>query len=242
MYSVVLMTALTAGTQSPEWFWRNCAGCYGCHGCWGCHGCSGCWGWSTYHGNLCHGCYGGCHGCFGWYGSYSQYAWYGGYSEFGVYAPTYGCHGVMGCYGCYGCYGGLSCYGAPLPHHGFWREEVVPDQEKKKDGVKIEETPLPKEKKKEKSSEELSRARVIIEVPADARLYIDGQLMKSKSTRRVIQTPDLLPGETYFYDLKVELVRDGRTVVETQKVLLRPGQVSTASFATLGNNAAASAK
>ncbi|MFO0969428.1 MAG: TIGR03000 domain-containing protein [Gemmataceae bacterium] len=87
-----------------------------------------------------------------------------------------------------------------------------------------------------------NRARVVIDVPADAKLYIDGHLMKTTSARRIFQTPDLVAGQTYFYDLKVEVVREGKTLSETQRVLLRPGYSATASFATMDRAETATAR
>jgi uncharacterized protein (TIGR03000 family) len=105
---------------------------------------------------------------------------------------------------------------------------------------KSDEPPLPREKKA--GVLESNRARVAIDVPADAKLYIDGQLMKTGSTRRVFQTPDLDAGKLYFYDLRVEVVRDGRVVSEEQRIILRPGQVASASFADLGESAERTAR
>lgn len=74
MYTLVLMTALTTGTQAPDhWYGVPQAGCYyGCAGCHGCVGGVGCMGRPTYPGCVgchncyqCHGCY-GCHGCWNW--------------------------------------------------------------------------------------------------------------------------------------------------------------------------------
>ncbi len=226
MYTVVLMAALTGGSASTG-FWPG-------HGCNGCHGCHG-WGYSTYSGNLCHGCY----GASPWNGCQGNY--YGVHSTFSVYAPV-ACVGCFGCTGCYGCYGGWSCYGVALPHHGYWNEcppgVVVP--ERKKDELNIEETPLPKEQKAKPKSEK--QARVSFEVPATARVYIDGQLMKSGAGKRVFQTPELAPGEVYFYDVRVEVVRDGQTLSHTQRIILHPGTEVTASFPNLDAQATAAAQ
>ena len=232
MYSVVMMAALTAGSTSTGNWFRN-SGCHGCHG----------WGHSTYAGNLCHGCYGvGSHGTYGHWGSYGSY---GHYNSFSVYTPST-CFGTFGCVGCYGCYGGWSCYGTALPHHGYWHEcpqgviapqEAVPGRVAPGRDPKIEETPLPREKK-----EDQVRARISIDVPAGAKVYLDGQLMRSTDTKRVFQTPALVPGQTYFYDVRVEIVRDGQTVSETQRVVLQPGQVAVAAFPNLNNRDTATAQ
>jgi uncharacterized protein (TIGR03000 family) len=77
-----------------------------------------------------------------------------------------------------------------------------------------------------------TRAKLIVEVPADAKLYIDDQLMKTPSTRRVYSTPDLEQGQAYYYVVKVEVVRDGQVQTETKRVILRAGEVIRADFST----------
>jgi uncharacterized protein (TIGR03000 family) len=95
-----------------------------------------------------------------------------------------------------------------------------------------EQGPEPKKKKKEGNGDD-TRARLIVQLPADAKLFIDGNLMKSTSEKRTFITPVLRPEQTYFYDLRAEVVRDGRTVASTQRVILRPGQAIQASFPNL---------
>jgi uncharacterized protein (TIGR03000 family) len=80
MYSMVLMAALTTGTDLPDWGRRG--GCCGCYGGWGWGGCYG--GWGGY-GGWGYG-YGGLGGGYG--------GWGGGYGGRGGYvyaplAPTY---------------------------------------------------------------------------------------------------------------------------------------------------------
>jgi len=89
-----------------------------------------------------------------------------------------------------------------------------------------ETTPAPREK----MSGDYDRARILVQVPDDAKLYIDGNLMRTGSSNRVFQTPVLQTGKTYYYDLRVEVVRDGQTVVQEKQVLLRPGQEVSAAF------------
>jgi uncharacterized protein (TIGR03000 family) len=85
-----------------------------------------------------------------------------------------------------------------------------------------------------KKNEEQARARVIVDLPADAKLFVDGQYMHTTSARRMIQTPELIAGNVYYYELKAEIVRDGQTISAQQRVILRAGEIATASFADLG--------
>ena len=61
-------------------------------------------------------------------------------------------------------------------------------------------------------------------MPEDARLYVDGVLMKTASAKRAFVTPLLQSGKTYYYTLKAEMVRDGQTVVVNGQVVIQPGQ------------------
>jgi uncharacterized protein (TIGR03000 family) len=76
MYSVVMMMALSGGTEVADFGRRGCRG-----GCSGAYACSGC------YGGGCQGCYGGYSSCRGGYGCYG------------------GPFNAMGCYGG-GCCGG----------------------------------------------------------------------------------------------------------------------------------------
>jgi uncharacterized protein (TIGR03000 family) len=112
---------------------------------------------------------------------------------------------------------------------------------------KAEQTPLPKEKiipkAKVPGDEEVrvpNKARVIVQLPVDAKLFIDDQPMKTASDRRVFQTPNLNPGQVYFYDIRAEIEVNGQRVSETQRVILRPGEVANATFPNLMNAATGS--
>ena len=168
-------------------------------------------------GGGCHGCYGGCYGsCYGGcYGScYGGACW--GSSCYGYYGPGYGCYGgwgysygCHGCYGCWGCYGG--CYGSVQ-----MAVPVRPD--------------LPPPKDKDEVVAAPAKAKLIVELPADAKLYIDDQLMKTGSGHRVFSTPSLERGQAYYYMVRAEVVRDGKKVEKTKRVIVRPGEDARASF------------
>jgi uncharacterized protein (TIGR03000 family) len=213
MYSVVLMAALTTGAAGENCHWG--CGCYGGNygGCYG-----GCYGGYGYGGGYYGGCYGGCYGGGRYYGG-------GGYG---------GCYG--GCYGGYagyGAYGGWSCYGG-----GTYGPVVVPS------GVPVNPGPggAPEKLGEPKKQDETTRAKVMIDVPANAKLYIDDQPMSNKTGQRAFLTPPLVRGQTYFYDVKIVVTVDGREKAETQRVILRAGDVVAASFTTPQNNGTATAQ
>ncbi|MCS6850462.1 MAG: TIGR03000 domain-containing protein [Gemmataceae bacterium] len=183
---------------------------------WGCYG-YGCHAWYGCH-SWC-GCYGWGHG---WCGSYGWgHGWCGHYGWHGCYA----CHGSYGCYGCYGCCG-----------HSVVPAPVAPVTPPATPPAKPEPIPPPK-----KEGEGNAAARLIIDIPQGAKLYIDDQLMNGTATRRLFNTPVLERGQMYYYMVRVELERDGRTIRDEKPVIVRAGQVARADFAELGTKDAASA-
>jgi uncharacterized protein (TIGR03000 family) len=85
----------------------------------------------------------------------------------------------------------------------------------------------------EKKSALETPARLVVELPADAKLFVDDQLMKTSSARRIFNTPALQVGQTYYYILRAEVEIDGKPVAETKRVLVRAGEEVKANFAEL---------
>jgi uncharacterized protein (TIGR03000 family) len=147
-------------------------------------------------------CY-GCGGCYGCYGS---------------------CFGCGGCYGgCYGglCFGCVGYYGGIYPSYAVTTPVMPPAM-----SPPAEAAPKPREDKPTAGS----TARLTIEVPTGAKLFIDDQLMKGTATKRKFYTPKLEPGQRYYYMVRVEMERDGRTVSEEKKVVLTGGDQIAAEF------------
>lgn len=220
MYTVVLMAALTSGHDTPDFLFRcrggrggrsscHCSGYYG--GGYGCH----CGGYGGYGGGGGYGRgYGGAYGygCLGCYGCHGYMTGYGhGYGTYG-YTGAYACYGGWTCYGCAGATPGY----APgyAPYQPMPKAPVAAPQYYEQTGV---------------------QARVTMQVPPDARVFVDGMPTRATSEHRVFTTPPLEPGRTYYYEVRVEVVRDGRTLSETQQLVVRPGETASASFASLGN-------
>ena len=73
-------------------------------------------------------------------------------------------------------------------------------------------------------------ATIVVNLPANARLIVDGTATKSTSERRTLVTPELEAGATYVYTLRAEIVVDGETVAQVQEVNVRGGETSTVRF------------
>jgi uncharacterized protein (TIGR03000 family) len=236
MYSVVLMTAMMTATTSPAWH-RGCSSCscscysgyagYAGYAGYGCYGCSGCGGCTVQGYGFAGGCYGYHGGCYGGWGIYTGDPYLGG------------------CTGCYGCYGGYACYGIPVPISTQQPQRPSADpfpainpNPPVSDKDKPEVVVPPAEKKKEApkkpgEGEEQVRAKVRIEIPEGGKLFVDGRLINVTPGTRIFQTPALAAGETYFYDIRIEVERQGAIQSEQRRVIIRSGEDVAVSFPNL---------
>ncbi len=236
MYGIVLMAAMAGGVEAPEFgrrgcscsscycscsscysycscsSWCSCSSCKGsrrhsrCHGCHGCHSSCHCSGYSYCHG--CSGCHGYCHGggyCSGYCSGYCTGGYCSGYCTGGYCTGGY----------CTGCYGGCAVpYAAPI-------------MKAPEGGKVIEEKKI--EKKQEGSV--AAPARIIVNLPANAKLTVDGEMTTSTSATRVFESPTLPAGRLFTYTLKAEYNRDGRNVVVAKDVKITAGETVNVSLA-----------
>ena len=87
-----------------------------------------------------------------------------------------------------------------------------------------EKVPAPKSTTPEKEAALPAPATIIVSLPAEAKLLIDDAGTASTSTLRAFVSPSLEPGKEFYYTLKGELERDGRTYTTSQRVVVRAGQ------------------
>jgi len=75
-----------------------------------------------------------------------------------------------------------------------------------------------------------NQATVVVELPADARLFADGAPITLTGPVRVFRTPELQTGLKYSYTLKVEVDRGGRVASDTKVVDIEPGKTTRVRF------------
>ena len=223
MYQVILATALATSAAAPN----HCFSRFHCYSSCSCYAyaCNGCHGGPYVNPVFGYGCAGGCYGyhggCYGGFGVFTQESWY------------------YGCTGCYGCYGGYSGYGVPVPMQPLNLKEqksgdpfppINPDAKKKPS----EEVPLPKEKKKEvKNGNDGARGTLKITLPEGAKMFVDGQHINVAPGTHTLRTPVLTPGQTYYYDVRIEVMRDSGTIADERRVYVRPGEETAPVFANI---------
>lgn len=216
MYSVVMLAAMTASAPETPQFGlrgRGCVGVYSCYGyssCWGCAGCVGCVG--------CTGCWGG-----GYLGPRVAVANAGGWH---FYAPYLGNAG--------GRYGYAPGYGyrlAPVANEGpRVSTDVWGADYRYSASTPFPPAPKPEGEKREKDENLKGSARLLLEVPADARVYIDGQLTRSTNAVRSFHTPPLKDGETFYYEVRVETPSGQKPIVQDKRIYVRANEVVRESF------------
>ena len=203
MYSAVLVLALTAGNDSVDFSRNRCNG-GGCSAtvCSSSHGCSN--GGCSSRGGLFHRGHGcsASHGCSTVSHGCASSCSNGCSSRGGLFHRNRGsnccCAPVVVCSGA--CSGGVIIDGGTTP-------KVMPKSEK-----------VPEPKK--------TSATIVVSLPAEARLFVDGNATTSTSETRTLVTPALETGSTYLYTFRAEI----GTEVQTQQVEVRGGQISNVRF------------
>jgi uncharacterized protein (TIGR03000 family) len=234
MYSVILMAALTTNTaEAPQWMLKG-GGCMGglylhsgsygsCMGCWGAAwggfggGCQGCWGFGS-----------------GWWGAGYGGEWGAGYgggwgAGYGGYANGWGCYGCMGCHGAFNGYGD---YMTPAPAYTQANPIVVPSAPAgaapAAGGTGT--PPATPGTTGRAASYGTNTAKLTIEKPADARLFVDDIPVLSDQTSKSFVTPTLAANQAYYYTVRVEMTRAGKPVAESRRVVVRAGDTITETF------------
>jgi uncharacterized protein (TIGR03000 family) len=74
-----------------------------------------------------------------------------------------------------------------------------------------------------------------VNVPADAKVFINGQSTNSTGDRRQYTSTGLQPVAVYGYRVRVEFVRDGKPISEEKTVQLTAGQTGSLAFSAAPN-------
>jgi len=161
-----------------------------------------------------------------------------------------------GCYGssCFGCYGGGVVAAAPLgvPAVGIptgspkvtmppaGDATVIPQSEAERDAIRNLLDKLrkgkqpPDEAAKSTAPKAAATAHLTVNLPAEARLWVDQVECPLTSAVRAFDTPPLQPGQVYYYTLRVQVNRPGGPVTDSQRVLVSAGQNVSVNFTNVG--------
>lgn len=75
-----------------------------------------------------------------------------------------------------------------------------------------------------------NRGLIVVSLPADARLFLDNLPSAVGANLRSFISPELEVGKNYFYTVRVEVERGGKTLTESQRVYFQPGREVRVSF------------
>jgi uncharacterized protein (TIGR03000 family) len=67
-------------------------------------------------------------------------------------------------------------------------------------------------------------AQITLRVPADARVWFDGEPTRQSGTTRAFVSPTLAPGRAYVYMVRVRWEEDGDVVEKTRRLKIRAGE------------------
>src|SRR5262249_35192024 len=84
-----------------------------------------------------------------------------------------------------------------------------------------------------------TQATVVVKLPADATLFVDGERANLTSDTRSFVTPSLEADRDYVYTMKVEATRNGEVVTRTERVLVHAGRTTRVDFGELNAKAVA---
>jgi uncharacterized protein (TIGR03000 family) len=92
---------------------------------------------------------------------------------------------------------------------------------------------VPKQKDKDGKATGMSEApaTILVTLPAEAKLTVDGAPTTSTSSERRLVSPTLQPGREYYYTLTAEISRDGQAPIrQTQRITVRAGEETRVPF------------
>lgn len=79
------------------------------------------------------------------------------------------------------------------------------------------------------------RAVLALQVPADAKIWVQGEATKQDGAVRTFVSPPLEPGKTYTYAVKAQWTENGKPVEQSQNVTVRAGNRSQLLFLPRGS-------
>ncbi len=246
MYSVVLATMIAAGSTTPAFchsahhrYYASCySSCYCCsYSCYSCYS-----GYSGYSGYCCS--YSHCHRpLFSHHCCHTSYI----YVAPSCCSVSYCCSATRVYYApCTTCATTYSVPATtapptvvPVPQSSssevdaLRREvEALRAKVKQSEGV-----PAPKQPQEEGNAR-VRNSRIVVNLPADARLFVDNVECPLQGTVRAFNTPNLDPSRVYMYTMRVELARDGQTVRDAQQITIVPGVDVQVNFNNVTQTAA----
>ena len=240
--------------------YHGCGGCYGCYGCYGCSGCSGCCGWSGCCGYVAvvpvyaaPVYYPGCYGCGGYAATYPS-----GHGQAPMMRPADEVGSEMAPATVLikaakdlevKVDGKLTTRtavettfttpilaGDKTYTYVFTAEKTIDgkkETEKKEVTVRAGKKTVVDFTKfgTEADNTTTDTAKVTVIFPSEGKLVVNDVVISIKG-KQTFETPKLNPGQRYFYNVKADLVKGGKTTSETRRIDIMAGKSVTVDFST----------
>jgi uncharacterized protein (TIGR03000 family) len=108
--------------------------------------------------------------------------------------------------------------------------EPAPCPEPEKKAEPIPEKPKEVKPEEKKAAQLSTRSTIVVSLPADAKLQVQGKQTTTEGQERTFATPDLHAGDVCAYTLSAEIVVDGKKVTQSRTVNFRAGEVVKVQF------------
>ena len=114
----------------------------------------------------------------------------------------------------------------PGPFDNPAQPRAVPGVEVEREGRK----PTVRQKLPINPPADANRGTVVVRLPADAKLFVEGKPLTVTNGERTFVTPPLPSDRDALYSFKAEFTRDGETVTVAKKVKVRAGDTASVEF------------
>jgi uncharacterized protein (TIGR03000 family) len=158
-----------------------------------------------------------------WHARRAARAW--SHSSGGSYGSSYSSYGSSGG-SSGGSYGGSYGGGYGVPYQYGTPVESAPMEY----GAPTEAAPMTPPDTAPAASLDRETGGMTVSVPANAKVFVNGKPTTSTGALREYISRGLEPGYQYNYEVRVEVVRDGKTVADTKTVALRAGRLEHVAF------------
>ena len=172
------------------------------------------------------GGYGGGRGGYGGYGGYGR--GYGGYGRgYGGYGYGFGVglgYGLAAGYAPYYGYGGYAA--GYVPYYAGMRSAYFPPST---DVVPVDPVPaVPNDAQPQPATD--NKAHLMLIVPEDAEVWFQGQKTTRTGAEREFVSPELAPGKTFTYTVRVRYTKDGKVVDDTRSISVKANDKWSVDF------------
>jgi uncharacterized protein (TIGR03000 family) len=80
------------------------------------------------------------------------------------------------------------------------------------------------------NTDDETKAHIWLHLPEDAEVWVNGVKTKQTGKSRYYFSPPLAPGKKYSYEMRIRWMKDGKSVEQTQRILVQAGETIRRDF------------